>query len=459
MQSLSACLILATLTAPSPSAQEPAPEIASILARDIRADLFFLAGDDMRGRLTNTAENRLAAGFVKSRFERLGLAPGGPGGSYDHAYNLMSATLGPENRLTVTTADPVDLRLVAGQDFYPLRFSASGRVTGNLVFAGFGITARPLAYDDYRGDQVRGNVVLVLNHEPGETDPESPFEGVVTAQAASPLEKAVAAQARGAIGILYVADVHNHPGPGDFEAESRSYWPAEPPRIGQFTLATWMERVRIPAAQISPALAEILLRGTGRTLVQLGQAAETARGVTPTAVPGVRVDLITSVNRHIVPDRNVLAAIEGADPRLREEWVVVSAHVDHNGASAEPDLQRRGRRRIGDRRASGDRRGVLPGGSGGPAAAPIGAIRRVELGGAWSLGRLGLRGEPPPPARAHGRRAEHGHDRAERRSAGGRRGTVSRTRDPNRRVQQQCGQYSRVLQIAGPVGRDPAGQR
>ncbi|MBI3983070.1 MAG: M28 family peptidase [Gemmatimonadetes bacterium] len=327
-----AVVLVATGTA---GGQEPAPRIESIQARDLRADLFFLAGDGMRGRLTNTPENRLAADFVKSRFERLGLAPAGPAGSYYHAYNLMTATLGAENRLTVTTADPVELRLVTGQDYYPARFSASGRAAGSLVFAGFGITSPSLGYDDYRGEQVKGSVLLVLNHEPGESDPQSPFDGVVTAQAASPLEKALAAQARGAIGILFVADVHNHAGPDDFEAEARNYWPAEPPRIGQFTIAAWMERVRIPAAQVSPALAEILLRGTGRTLAQLAQAAETPRGLTPIPVPGARVDLTASVNRHIVPDRNVLALIEGTDARLREEWVIVSAHFDHNGASQE----------------------------------------------------------------------------------------------------------------------------
>jgi hypothetical protein len=328
------CAVL-LIAARAAAAQEQAPRIESILARDLRADLFFLAGDGMRGRLTNTPENRLAAEFVKARFERLGLAPAGPGGSYYHPYNLMTATLGAENRVTVTTADQVEFRLVAGQDFYPTRFSASGRAAGNLVFAGFGITSPSLGYDDYRGDQVKGNIVLVLNHEPGESDPNSPFDGVVTAQAASALEKALAAQAKGAVGILYVSDVHNHPGPENFEADARGYWPAEPPRIGQFTLATWMERVRIPAAQISPALAEILVRGAGRSLAQLAQSAETQRGVTPVALPGTRVDVVASVNRHVIPDRNVLAMLEGSDARLRDEWVIVSAHFDHNGASTE----------------------------------------------------------------------------------------------------------------------------
>jgi hypothetical protein len=59
-----------------------APRIDSITQSDLRADLFFLAGDGMRGRLTNTPENALAADWIKARFERLGLKPAGPNGSY-----------------------------------------------------------------------------------------------------------------------------------------------------------------------------------------------------------------------------------------------------------------------------------------------------------------------------------------------------------------------------------------
>jgi Zn-dependent M28 family amino/carboxypeptidase len=329
-------LLLAVLTAVGRAqAQERAPQIESILERDLRADLFFLAGDGMRGRLTNTPENDLAADFIKARFERLGLSPAGPGGSYYHPYLLMTATLGLDNQLALTGADGVELRRTGGQDFYPQRFSPSGRVSGPVVFAGFGITAAALGYDDYRGASVKGSIVLVLNHEPGESDSASPFDGVVTAQLAGPLEKALAAQAAGATGILFVTDVHNHPGPNDFESEALNYWPAEPPRIDRFMLAAWVERVRIPAAQVSPALAEALLRGTGRTLAQHAAGSETARGLTPVPVPGTRVEITTSVNRHIVRDRNVLAALEGTDPQHRDEWVIVTAHLDHNGADGD----------------------------------------------------------------------------------------------------------------------------
>ena len=313
------------------SAQSRAPQNDSITKEDLRADLFFLAGDSMRGRLTDTEENRAAADFIASRFERLGLKPAGPGNSYFQPYNLMTATAGDSNALEVTTGDSSTRRLHAGQEFYPHRFSASGRVAGPVVFAGFGISAPPLSYDDYGGD-VKGKIVLAIDHEPGERDPNSPFDGVVASEWSTPWRKALAAQEKGALAVLFVSDVHNHPGLANFEATARTYWPDKPPRIQSYTLATWADRIRIPVAQISPALAASLVAGTGKPFAQLAAAADTARGSAPIVLPGVRVDLQTAVDRHIVPDRNVVALAEGSDPKLRNEWIIVSAHYDHNGA-------------------------------------------------------------------------------------------------------------------------------
>ena len=313
------------------STQTRAPQNESIAKEDLKADLFFLAGDSLRGRLTDTEENRAAADFIASRFERLGLKPVGPGNSYFQPYNLVTATLGDPNTLEVSTGDSSGRRLHAGQEFYPSRFSASGRVAGQVAFVGFGISAPPLSYDDYAGD-VKGKIVLALDHEPGERDPNSPFDGVVTSEWSTPWRKALAAQEKGALAVLLVSDVHNHPGVANFEAAARTYWPDKPPRIQSYTLATWADRIRIPVAQISPALAASLVAGTGKSFAQLAAAAETARGTTAAVLPGVRVDLQTAVDRHIVADRNVVALVEGSDPKLRNEWVIVSAHYDHNGA-------------------------------------------------------------------------------------------------------------------------------
>jgi Zn-dependent M28 family amino/carboxypeptidase len=316
---------------PGAGAQGSAPSNDVITAAKLRADLMFLGGDLFRGRLTNTAENALATDWVRSRLESFGLKPGGPGGSYFMPYNLMTATAGDPNRLEVTVGG-VGATYGVGADFYPHRFSASGRTTAPVVFAGFGISAKSLGYDDLAGD-VKGKVLLVLDHEPGENDPQSPFDGLVTSEYSNQLKKTLAAQDRGAAGVLFVADVHNHPGPENFDAAARNYWPDAPPRVERYALGMWMERVRIPTAQISVALAESMLQGT-TSLTQLARTADSRRGAAPLPLPGVTVTLTTTIARHVVRDRNVLAVLEGSDPQLKDEWVIISGHPDHDGADA-----------------------------------------------------------------------------------------------------------------------------
>jgi hypothetical protein len=316
-------------------AQSPAPALESIRVADLRADLFFLSSDAMRGRLTNTNENLVASEWIKSRFERLGLSAAVPG--YFQNYNLMTVTLGQANALEIIEADTASA-VAHGEGYYTQRFSATAEARGPVVFAGYGITAPDLGYDDYRAaDLVKGAIVLVIDHEPGERDPESPFDGVVTSDAGGALKKAQAAQAKGAAGILYVSDVHNHPGVGA-NLTARVAWPAQPSRLGTYSIDAWMNGIRIPAAQISVELAARLVKGSGKTLEELARTADRPRGIEAIRLPGVEVHLTAAVDRHPVPDRNVLAKIEGADPRLKDEWVIVSAHFDHDGATAQQIL-------------------------------------------------------------------------------------------------------------------------
>jgi hypothetical protein len=311
------------------AAQQRAPEIDSISARDMKADLTFLASDAMAGRLTATPQNAMAAEWIASRFERLGLKPVGTAGTYYHRYTLATAALGAGNQLSGATLMT---------DWYPARFSASGTASGELVFAGFGITSPERRYDDYGGD-VKGKIVLALDHEPGERDESSPFDGVVTSQASDQLQKALAAQARGAAAILFVSDVHNHPPVAGAPAPGFSgagAWPERPPRIPRYMLGSWVEQVKIPAAQISPALAARLLDAAkiGRTLEDLGRASETAGGSKPIPLPGSRIEITTAVARTFIDDRSVVGLLEGSDPALKDEVVIVCAHLDHDGATA-----------------------------------------------------------------------------------------------------------------------------
>ena len=151
---------------------------------------------------------------------------------------------------------------------------------------GFGIVEPDLAYDDYAGQDVSGRIVLVLEREPGVVDPASPFDGVVTAEASAAWRKALAAQERGAVGIMFVRDVHNRADFSDFTQAAAYYWPSTPRRIERFTLAVWMERVRIPAVQVSAEVAERLVAGAGRTLRDLANSSETPSGLGVVDLPG-----------------------------------------------------------------------------------------------------------------------------------------------------------------------------
>jgi len=319
-------------------AQQKAPQNESITQDKLRADLFFVAGDAMRGRLTDTDENRATADYIRSRFERLGLKPAAPGNSYFQNYNLMTPTLGADNALDIVASDERSSRHVAsGQDFYPQRFSASGHAKGDVVFVGSGIKSPKLQWDDYRSGSsvIGGKIAMILDHEPGERDANSPFDGVVTSEFSTPWRKVVAAQEAGARAVLFVTDTQNHPGPSNFDQTARNFWPAQPPRIKPYTLVTWADRVHIPVAQISPAVGDEIAQASGKSLADLAKAAESAKGgITAVTLDMSRLDLHVAVDRHVVPDRNVVALLEGSDARLKNEWVIVSAHFDHDGADA-----------------------------------------------------------------------------------------------------------------------------
>ena len=323
-----ACLCLAwatVLTSPAAARDASAPQNASIRKADMKADMLFLTSDSLNGRENGTRDTDIAAEFIRARLERMGLDGAGPGGAYFQPFNLMSATLGTDNRLEVAMDGGSSMDFHPGQGYYPLKFSASGVARGPVVFAGFGI--RPADY----GSSVKGQIVLVLDHEPGEFDPQSPFDGVVRSEASSPLRKALLAQGKGAVGILFVRDVHNHPGPHDFESAAKDYWPDDRTPSGWRGLEEWVNKLYIPAAQISPSVAEAIVRGSGRAFPDLCRASEAPAWAAPVPLPRATAELRVSVDRHSVPTKNVVAMIEGSDPDLRNESVIICAHHDHLG--------------------------------------------------------------------------------------------------------------------------------
>jgi hypothetical protein len=308
--------------------QTRAPAIESIRRDELKADLYFLASDAMRGRLTGTDTYNLAAEWIASRFARLGLQPLAPDGSYFHRFDLVQSRLAEGNRLAISGG--TDTRQIAtqGSDFYPLIFSADAEARGRVRFAGFGIHAPRLQWDDYAGQTVKGSIILLLEGEPAPEDPTSPFDGLVNSEYANNLRKTLEAQDHGATAVLIVNPRIPDSRMRSFATTAAAYWPAKARHLERYTLAAYVNRIHIPAVEISPAIAENIL---GRKLEPLFKDA--ARGPMRSFVESAAtVELTTALNRTVVEDRSVVAKIEGSDRALKNEAVVISAHYDHNGA-------------------------------------------------------------------------------------------------------------------------------
>src|SRR5436309_2435389 len=131
----------------------------------------YLASDEMKGRGDGSPELDQAAAYIESQFRSWGLRPMGDNNSYFQNFEITTgAQIGPK---TDVRLNATQLRI--NEDFVPIRFSSSAEVEGPVVFAGYGITAPELNYDDYQGVDVTGKVVIVLRHQPQEADPKSPF--------------------------------------------------------------------------------------------------------------------------------------------------------------------------------------------------------------------------------------------------------------------------------------------
>ncbi len=315
------------------SGAEPAPQLASINSSDLRVDVLALTSEEMSGRLLGTAGNQRAVEFIATRFEALGLSPRGDNGSFLRQFGLVTTTLGNQNKLMLTVADSSQAGRL-GTDFYPVSHSGTSRATGSVVFVGFGLVAPPLEHDDYRDIDVAGRVVVMLEHEPAEYDPDSRFAGVARSEYARDVRKTLEAQRRGAAAVILVPDVHSHRTDSSLEAAMQRTWPTSPPAVPRTELSAWVSQVKIPVVRVSTDFAERLLGvDDGESLALTTERAENPGGVHPFERSGVHVELVTDVRRQTAHHPNVVGAVEGSDPSVRSEWVLVCAHLDHDGVT------------------------------------------------------------------------------------------------------------------------------
>jgi hypothetical protein len=302
-------LALGVLAAALPTSAAPQPTLAGRLSYDVH----FLAAPVLEGRYTGSEGAKVAAQFVADRFRALGLQPAGDGGTFFQHFSFIArAHPGPANALTFEL--PGGERVARpDEEFRPLPFSTSGSATGEVVFAGYGIRAPDLAYDDYAGLDVKGKVVLVLRFSPEGDDPASKFQPHMALR-----RKAAEARELGAAALL----VATGPVGGQDSAPVKISFDATFADSG------------LPVLGISTPLAEALFAGHGFSLAELQQRMNERKE--PASRPlGVQARLTADVRQERADALNVLAVLPGRDPALAKQIVVVGAHYDHLGYGGE----------------------------------------------------------------------------------------------------------------------------
>jgi hypothetical protein len=277
-----------------------------------------LAGPAMEGRGSGTRGADLAAAHVAAVFKAAGLTPVGEAGTYLQSFSVPTGLrLGTPNTLAVT--GPAARAFTLGTDFTPLTISTNGTAAGEVLFAGYGITAPELGYDDYAGLDAKGKIVLVMSREPRSQDPASPFRRHDAHHYTERDYKIINARQHGAAAVLLAA----HPASGD---------PPLPVARGQ------SEPQGVLAVGVTRSAAEALLGSAGLRFGDLADAIDASLTPRSALLPGVTMRVDVTLVRERGMAHNVIGLLRGTDPALRDQAIVIGAHYDHLGRGSDSSL-------------------------------------------------------------------------------------------------------------------------
>lgn len=294
-------------------------------------DAGYLAHDDRQGRGVGTEGLDQSAAYISKSFADAGLKMDLYDGQPFQEFMLTPKLgLGSTNELKLTGPDNIETAWSVGREFTPLSLSGSANFDVPLVFVGYGITAPPLEYDDYHELDVQGKAVIILRHEPQQSDPDSKFEGLAHTQYAFFAQKVSNAADHGAAAVILVTDAH------EIETRRLEHRNGEPDEnaidpLLQFQVGKSLGRRRIPVVHCRRSAVEPLIElALGESLASLEQRIDET-GL-PQSRPLTGWNLRGAVS--VIPKgrtlKNVIAALPGTEP-ADGEVVVVGAHYDHLG--------------------------------------------------------------------------------------------------------------------------------
>jgi hypothetical protein len=361
-------LVLVDQIAPVPDKMKPGFE--SITARDSLALLSYISSDVMEGRETTTRGYLTAAEYAASLFKLWkvqaagdlpvvpmsmssmfgGTPPAPPVKGYLQEF-VMKELSDIQGRLSLELRKDGTIKsrtFESGIDFQSMSSTVES-LSAPVVFAGYGIAEKTVGWDEFKGLDIKGKIVLVLSEAPGKNNPKSPFQAKELKEKYFPPEGPFAFRMRegfnkareiaklGALAVLQVQASGKDADLYKTMAGPRSLDDARPivnePRRrlllpGAGDRMPWESS---PVITITREMADAILENSGANIDDLQKKIEATYKPASMAIPGTTVTLSTTAKAALVRCRNVVGYVEGSDPVLKDEVVVVGAHYDHLG--------------------------------------------------------------------------------------------------------------------------------
>jgi Zn-dependent M28 family amino/carboxypeptidase len=304
----------------------------SIRADNIETHVRFLSHDLLEGRGTGQRGGDIAAEYIAAQFALYGLKPAGDNGSYLQKVPMVGVTPGGDTRFALVpdsgaaaTVRAINLKPLDEYVAYDQTQQPESNVDAEIVYVGYGIEAPEYNWDDYKGVDVKGKVLLMLVNEPPSDDPKF-FAGKALTYYGRWTYKYEEAARKGAVGAILI-----------HKTEMASY-PWEVVRNSNSGEKSYLKLDGSPklkvAAWIQSEVAHNLFAASGLDLDKM-MAGANSRDFKP--VP-LQVRLSAHMTSKVRPfeSNNVVAVLPGADPVLKSEGVMFTAHYDHLGIR--PDM-------------------------------------------------------------------------------------------------------------------------
>jgi aminopeptidase YwaD len=323
-------------------AQQPASKVTSSVEQ-LRRHVTYLASDHLEGRRTGSAGANDAAHYIAGEFSQLGLKPAfqtvrNPRNRAEARSNyrqkfpyVAGVKLGTTNELALwptNTSTPVQLRV--GDDWMPVGFSSNTRIDKMpAVFVGYGITAQDLKYNDYATVNASGKIAVAFSGTPDDENPHDLF-----ARHKDERWKAIAARNAGAKALVLIVRAENF-----HEAHlSRLHYDNSAGDSGLPVLAI-SQQAAATLFSFSDASKVRELKQAWSAFGKATSQAASAEQVQRPSTPAVSaMTFAIDLQRQDAPAYNIIGLLEGSDPELKKEAIVIAAHYDHLGLGGEGSL-------------------------------------------------------------------------------------------------------------------------